>query len=96
MQDTIESQVTLVEKELIPSLHFKHVAKHKFDKELYAKLKEATTLGNLHHGKCAIIFEDEAGMKRVETTIWATGAKYICLKGGIWLPISCIHEVRFL
>ncbi|MDX1445785.1 hypothetical protein [Lishizhenia sp.] len=96
MQETIENQATLVEKEVIPTLHFKHVAKHNVNKDLHEKLKEATTLGNLHHGKCAIIFEDEGGLKRVETTVWATGAKYICLKGGIWLPISCIREVRFL
>jgi hypothetical protein len=41
-----------------------------------------------------IIFGDDEGYKRVETTIWAVGAKYICLKGGMWLPVSRIVDVK--
>lgn len=40
---------------------------------------EETKLGNLHHGKVSIVFEDDEGVKQVDTTIWATGLKYICL-----------------
>ncbi len=43
-----------------------------------------------------IEFEDDEGLKAVETTIWATGQKYICLKGGVWLPISRIREVKII
>lgn len=29
-----------------------------------------------------------------ETTIWAYGEKYICLKGGVWLPIERLVEIK--
>ena len=87
---------TLIEKENIPNLSFKKDVKVEQQANLKNRLIEATKLGNIHHGKIAIIFADDQGLKRVETTIWATGAKYICLKGGVWLPISRIQEVKFL
>lgn len=96
MQEILEQTPQLVEKESIPQLNFKNPIQSKANPALMEKLIEATKLGNIHHGKIAIIFQDDEGLKRVETTIWATGAKYICLKGGIWLPISRIKEVRFL
>jgi hypothetical protein len=43
----------------------------------------------------SIYFHDDEGPKRVETTIWATGSKYICLKGGVWIPIDHIVEVKY-
>jgi hypothetical protein len=86
----------LIEKEEISSLNFKENIQVTQHKDLIKRLKEATKLGNIHHGKIAIIFQADEGLKRVETTIWATGAKYICLKGGLWLPISRISEIRFL
>lgn len=92
---TTETPV-LIEKELISSLNFKESIKVSQHKDLMNRLKEATKLGNLHHGKIAIIFYADEGLKRVETTIWATGAKYICLKGGLWLPIARISEIQFL
>jgi hypothetical protein len=51
-------------------------------------------LGNAHHSKVTIIFQDDSGLKRVDTTLWANGAKFICLKGGIWIPISKILEIK--
>lgn len=96
MQETIEQIPQLVEKELIPQLNFRNPIVSKPNPALMEKLVEATKLGNIHHGKIAIIFQDDDGLKRVETTIWATGAKYICLKGGNWLPIARIKEVRMV
>lgn len=86
----------LIEKETIPNLKFKKEIQLEQQPDLKKRLVDATSLGNLHRGKIAIIFADDDGLKRVETTIWATGAKYICLKGGVWLPINRIKEVRFL
>jgi hypothetical protein len=43
-----------------------------------------------------IIFGDDEGYKRLETTIWAVGAKYICLKGVMWLPVSRIADVKMI
>lgn len=105
MQNVIEQQKTidqqaekpiLIEKEKIPSLSFKNPVMIEQQEGLMKRLSEATKLGNIHHGKIAIIFKDDEGLKRVETTIWATGAKYICLKGGVWLPIARIKEIKFL
>ncbi|MDX1348691.1 MAG: hypothetical protein R3279_00515 [Putridiphycobacter sp.] len=92
MKETISA--TLIEKEQIPQLKFKNAVDIEQSPELMTKLMEATRLGNIHHGKIRIEFMDDDGLKSVETTIWATGAKYICLKGGIWLPISRIVNIK--
>lgn len=85
---------TIVEKEAIQSLSFKEKKSIKQHPNLEEQIKSATRLGNAFHGKVSIIFEDDEGLKRVDTTIWAYGSKYICLKGGIWLPISRIVEIK--
>jgi hypothetical protein len=87
------STIQLIEKELIPQLSFKRQTKVSQEEGLMKKLLEATKLGNLHRGKVTIYFHDDEGPKRVSTTIWATGLKYICLKGGVWLPIANIERV---
>lgn len=92
MQATINP--TLVEKELITSLSFKLKTKVKQHPQLQEQIKEATRLGNGYHSKVSIYFHDDEGLKRVDTTIWADGAKYICLKGGVWLPIDRIVEIK--
>lgn len=96
MEKVITTNPVLVEKEIIPNLSFKNAVEVQQQEGLVNRLVEATKLGNIHHGKIAIIFHDDEGLKRVETTIWATGAKYICLKGGVWLPIDRIQEVKFI
>jgi len=87
---------TLIEKEIIPDLKFKKHLEVEQSPNLRAKLIEATRLGNIHHGKMRINFIDDDGPKTVETTIWATGSKFICLKGGIWLPISRINSLNII
>ena len=85
---------TLIDKELISSLSFKAKRLVKQHPKLIDQIRSATRLGNAYHGKVSILFEDDEGVKRVETTIWAHGAKYICLKGGMWLPINRIMEIK--
>ncbi len=92
--ETATINPTLIDKERIPELNFKVSVTIEQNKDLESKLMDAMKLGNLHHGKVAIIFRDDEGYKRVETTIWAVGAKYICLKGGMWLPVSRIVDVK--
>ena len=92
MQATINS--TLIEKEAISALSFKSDLKIKQHPQLLEQIKEATRLGNGYHSKVSIYFYDDEGLKRVNTTIWADGAKYICLKGGVWLPIDRIVEIK--
>lgn len=86
----------LIEKETIPNLNFKKDIQVEQHENVKAKLYEAMRLGNNFKGKTRIVFQDDDGLKQVETTVWATGANYIALKGGIWLPIKRIVEVRFI
>lgn len=93
MTETIDKTAQLIEKEIIPNLSFKQNTPVQQQDGLMEKLLEATKLGNLHRGKVTIYFRDDEGLKCVKTTIWATGLKYICLKGGVWLPIASIERV---
>lgn len=85
----------LIEKEIIGSLQFTNKIVIEQHPDLKKQIEDATRLGNAHRGKVSIIFHDDAGLKKVETTIWAHGAKNICLKGGVWIPISRIVEIKF-
>jgi hypothetical protein len=93
--ETIAQSPQLVEKELIPSLSFKDIVLSEKNADLERQIEQAVRLGNAYHSKVSIVFIDDEGLKRVDTTIWAKGEKFICLKGGIWLPISRIISVNF-
>jgi hypothetical protein len=84
----------IVIKEQIKDLSFKSPLNFPQEEDIHRKLEEATRLGNGYHTKIAIIFQDDEGLKRVDTTIWATGQKYICLKGGMWIPINHIVSIE--
>ncbi len=43
--------------------------------------------------KVRILFEDNVGLKMVETTVWGISEKYTLLKGNITLPTRCIHKI---
>ena len=85
----------LIEKESVPSLTFQENITVEQHPDIMKQIETATRLGNAEHGKVSIIFHADNGLKRVDTTIWANGAKYICLKGGVWIPISRIVEIKF-
>lgn len=93
--ETITQSPQLVDKESIPFLSFKDIVLADKNPELELQIEQAVRLGNAYHSKVSIVFLDDEGLKRVETTIWAKGEKFICLKGGIWLPISRIISVNF-
>lgn len=95
MQATLEIKPELIEKESISNLSFHSKDKVKQHPELMDQIKAATRLGNAFRGKVYIYFEDDSGSKYVNTTIWAYGTKYICLKGGVWIPIDRISEVKY-
>jgi hypothetical protein len=84
-----------VEKEVVPSLLFKKAMSVKQHPELRQQIEKATLLGNGYRTKVSIYFYDDESLKRVETTIWVAGEKYICLKGGIWIPIARIVEIKY-
>ena len=87
---------TRIEKETIPELSFKNTTHFDQDPRIRRKLEEATHLGNIGKVKFHIDFYSDSGPKSVQTTIWATGNKFICLKGGVWIPISKIIDIRFI
>ena len=83
-----------IPKEEIPNLTFHKELNIEQDDNIISSLETATRLGNGYHTKVNIYFTSDQGPKLVTTTIWATGTKYICLKGGIWLPISSIEHIE--
>lgn len=93
MQRTSEPEI--IEKEIISSLSFNSSDKVSQHPELITQISKATKLGNTHRRKVSIVFRDDEGNKRVDTTIWAYGARCICLKGGVWIPINRILEIKF-
>lgn len=89
--------IPLVEKEGIANLRFPlhEVLKDKDSiGQRVAALHHATSLGNLNHHKVHILFEDNEGMKRVNTTIWAITDRRIILKNNRTIPIHRIHGVE--
>lgn len=84
----------LIEKEQIGSLTFNKKISVEQHPELERQIANATRLGNAFRGKVYIYFMDDQGPKCVHTTIWASGARYVCLKGGVWLPIDHIIEIK--
>lgn len=57
-------------------------------------LERAIDFGNYAQYKVAILFEDNEGPKRVETTIWDMDDKNIYLKNRITVPLHRILEVK--
>ncbi len=91
--ETIKTTFT-VQKEIIPFLLFEKIKNRKVNYDIVKKLENAVLLGNGYRSKVQLKFEDDEGVKQVETTIWACGDKFICLKGGVWMPIASIIEVN--
>lgn len=86
----------IVEKEEIPTLNFvQQEVLPTFESRLEraGKLIKAMVLGNAYHEKCRIIFSTTSGTKAVETTIWFSSDKYICLKGGVMILVTAILDV---
>ncbi len=92
MQESIKP--TLVEKEIIQNLTFKNNIEVKQHPNIHSQIEKATKLGNSFRRKVSILFHADSGLKRVDTTIWANGTKYICLKGGVWIPKNRIVEIK--
>ncbi|MEJ6588819.1 MAG: hypothetical protein QNL43_03355 [Crocinitomicaceae bacterium] len=82
-----------IDKELIPSLSFKDASVIEQHPELTKQLQKAMMLGNTHKRKVKIVFQDDEGVKKVDTTLWASGSKFVCLKGGVWIPINRLIEI---
>jgi hypothetical protein len=87
---------TLIPKEDIASLQFPRqplmLSEHE-RRRIMERMHEATRLGNAEHGKCRIIFEDDEGVKAVETTIWTYDPENIVLKYGMSIPVSRVLSI---
>lgn len=88
---------TVIPKELIAGLRFPRqpipLSKEQ-RKEIYFRMHEATRLGNAEHGKCRITFQDDEGLKAVETTIWTFDPENIVLKYGMSIPVSRVVSIE--
>lgn len=88
-----------IEKEEVANCHFPHeeVLVNSDDRKMRAaKIKMAEALGNIEHHKISIVFEDNDGVKRVTTTIWASDEDNIVLKQGVFIPVHRIHKIDLL
>ena len=94
--DTIKRPV-IIEKERVGELHFPEIevliSSEDIQRRSY-ELERASQLGNGDHVKIKIMFEDNDGLKQVETTVWAVTKERVVLKHGITIPIKRIHEIR--
>ena len=88
--------VQVVSKETIPQLSFSKSHLSKQNPRIRRELDLAMRGGNSNKIKYNIEFSTNTGVKQVETTVWAAGEKYVCLKGGVWIPIANIINIRTL
>lgn len=90
------SNATIIEKEELGKFAFpaQDVLGSTDDrKRRLTELSQATSLGNLEHGKVRIRFMTTEGEHEVYTTIWHSDANHIVLKGGMSIPVRCILSV---
>lgn len=91
-----KASVRLIAKEDIPRLQFvdhEVLPAEEFADKRKQLLFQSMILGNTYHAKVKIVFETVEGFYEVETTVWATTDDFVLLKGGVYLPTKCIHDV---
>lgn len=87
----------LIEKEAIPTLKFpkEPLARSKDQLSILRKqLRDSMVLGNIHHQKIRIVFQDDEAVKEVRTTIWAADDRFIVLKKGVSIPVDRVIEIN--
>lgn len=88
--------VQAVEKEQIKFLTFPKndvLEKRKDQIDRILDLQRALFLGNLEHQKVKIVFVDNQGLKKVETTIWGITDKEVILKQSTIIPLERIISI---
>jgi hypothetical protein len=60
-----------------------------------AQLLKAATTESFPGQEVILTIEDSQTCSRVQTQVIATGNDRVLLRGGISVPLACIHEVRF-
>jgi len=92
----LPTNARIIPKEQVSSLRFPRQALMLSESErsgILHNMEEATRLGNSEHGKCRIVFQDDEGLKAVETTIWTFDPENIVLKYGMTIPVSRVVSV---
>lgn len=64
-------------------------------KERYKRAERAMKLGNTRKSKVRIFFEDNEGIKTVETTVWGVTEENLLLKKTTLIPLRRIHQIKF-
>lgn len=93
---TPTTNATPIEKEQIKFLKFpkKDVLQKRKDQiDRFLELQRALSLGNLERQKVRIVFVDDTGFKKVETTIWGITDKEVILKQSTILPLERIISI---
>lgn len=93
---TLAETPVLILKEDIPTLRFpkEPLVRSKDEQSLLRKkLRDSMILGNIHHQKIRIVFQDDEGIKEVRTTIWAADERFIVLKKGVSIPVDRVVEI---
>jgi hypothetical protein len=60
-----------------------------------AQLLKAATTESFPGQEVVITIEDNKSCTRIKAQVIATGNERVLLRGGISVPLACIHEVRF-
>lgn len=93
----MSNQIQNIPKEQIQFLHFPTQEVLLSKKDIYDRclnLKRAMSLGNLERQKVKIVFMDDEGIKKVETTVWGVTSKYVILKKSMIIPLERIISVN--
>ncbi len=88
--------VEVIQKEQIKFLKFpkEDVLNKKKDQiDRFLELQRALSLGNLERQKVRIVFVDDGGFKKVETTIWGITDKEVILKQATIIPLERIISI---
>ncbi len=91
-----ERKAISVPKEQVNDLRFPNgeVLKDRDDiRKRRADLERAVMLGNVEKSKVRLVFEDEVGLKYVETTIWSITDDRVILKGDGSIPLQRVWQV---
>ncbi len=90
------SNVQTIEKEQIKFLKFPKsevLQKAKDRVNRLIELQRALILGNIERQKVKIVFADNGGYKKVETTIWGVTDSSVILKQATLIPLQRIVSV---
>jgi len=88
--------ITYIEKEVVPFLQFPKeevLPSKQAQSDRCRLLKTAMKLGNLERQKVQLLFQDNEGLKQIETTIWGVTDRSVILKQSIVLPVQRILAV---